>query len=201
MSVAERQQACPRCGSGLDVTGQAVGTWLACPGCSQPIQVVARRIERPAKPAEPEPPSAAWLADPRLDAPAASPPRARPAPRVTETTPPLPAWSPVAGGAGSFLDTSAGGPAAPEAEPGPDPYLAPVAPPARGRRRYGGVVFMLAVMSATAQVIFVSSVLQAVSRPEDVALSALFGAGLGTFAAMMSVSVRREDEARARGGR
>jgi hypothetical protein len=191
VTVAERQQTCPRCSVELDVTAQPVGAWLACPGCAQPIQVVARRVERPAKSAEPEPPSSAWLADPRLDAPTQAAPAA---PRITERTPPLPAWSPVAGAPAGAYD----------AAEFPEPAGAatePATTPARGRRRYGGIVFVLATMCAVAQVIFVSSVLQAVGRPEDVALSALFGAGLGTFVALMASAIRREDDARARGGR
>jgi hypothetical protein len=189
VSLAERQQTCPRCGAVLDVTAVTVGAWLACPGCAQPVQVLARRLARPPRPAEPEPPSAAWLSDPRLDAPAVVP---APAPRVTETTPPLPPWSPAGAPVPKWAPTTA-----PVLDLYPEP--APAPSPAR-RRRLGGVVFMLSVMGATAQVIFVSSVLQAVSRPEDVALSALFGAAFGAFVAMMSVSIRREDEARARGG-
>ena len=195
MSVAERQQTCPRCTAELDVSGTPVGTWLACPGCAQPIQVAARRVERPARPTEPEPPSSAWLSDPRLDRPAPVPA----APKVTETTPPLPAWSPSWSHAAP--SAAAGKSYSPEPALGTEPYTVPppAAAPAR-RRGFGGVVFMLSVMGATAQVIFVTSVLQAISRPEDVAMSALFGAALGAFVAMMAVSIRREDEARARRG-
>lgn len=179
LSAANRRQSCPSCGAELDVSGVPVGTWLACPGCDQPIQVAARRVERPPPPKEPEPPSSAWLADPRLDAPTASPPAAK---SVTESTPPLPPWSP---------DFAAGG--------NPASAVIPDAPPARPKRLWG-MTLRLSGLCALAQVIFTGNVLQAGIRPQDFALAALFGAALGAFVSQLAFSIRLEDDARSRGG-
>lgn len=59
-------QTCGHCGAALNVSGSAVGSWLACPGCGRPIQVRPRPIPRPAAPPEPAPETVAWANDPRL---------------------------------------------------------------------------------------------------------------------------------------
>lgn len=180
MSAADRRQSCARCGAALDVSGIPVGTWLSCPGCDQPIEVAAPRIERPSPPKEPEPPSSSWLADPRLDAPTYA---AAAAAVVTESTPPRPAWSP---------DGLAVSPAVAPAPDGPPMPLR--------RRRFWGMTLMLSALCAMAQVIFTGSVLQAMSRPLDLGVAALFGASLGAFVSQLAFSIRLEETARSRDG-